>query len=366
MQLSRREARHCLPAPAFHQGHAREGYLSVPFHRKSDPSPQLWEEPVPFQASPGPLPVPAQHAGCWPHLRFQFFHLGLLACPPHGLHPVLIQVAHEELAGDASQEVLQCQGLQVSLGRLQASQELLQLHIRRVHLQDDGQQQRGLASQADVRTAVKGLPQLLGGCRAGSKTEYPLRRWSLLLQDSQQVLQETQQDSDLAEELPSNSVGRGQQLCPRLGSVFSPRGWDQKREPWVKSPMSHPRSPGAAQQLCGAGAGRAVDPVCGLPYLDGLGQRAVLRGEGCQGLPKEGPAAAGAPLPWQPRSGRAAPQSKGPGQPPPPAAAAAAAASCCKGKGSKSPSMETARPALPRPALPCPSLSCPGLAAARC
>ncbi|CAM9139377.1 unnamed protein product, partial [Bubo scandiacus] len=45
--------------------------------------------------------------------------------------------------------------------------------------------------------------------------------------------------------------------------------------------------------------------------------------------------------------------------PPPPRAAAAAAAadpSCCKGKESKSPSVDAARPALPEPALPCPAL----------
>ena len=81
----------------------------------SCPKRQLSEEPVPWQAGPRTLPVPAQQAGCCPHLRFQLLHLGLLAGPLHGCHPVLVEVDDEELGGDASQEFLQCQGLQVSL-----------------------------------------------------------------------------------------------------------------------------------------------------------------------------------------------------------------------------------------------------------
>ena len=112
-----------LPSSAFSRAHAREGSLSTPFPPKSKPSPatascqktRLFKATVPFQASPRPLAAPAQQAGCWPHLRFQFFHLCLLACPLHGLHPVLVEVADEELGRDASEEILQWQGLQLSL-----------------------------------------------------------------------------------------------------------------------------------------------------------------------------------------------------------------------------------------------------------
>lgn len=76
---------------------------------------QLSKELVPLQASPGPRRVAAQKAGCRPHLRFQLFHLCLLAWLLHGAHPVLVEVDDEELGRDASEEVLQCQGLQVSL-----------------------------------------------------------------------------------------------------------------------------------------------------------------------------------------------------------------------------------------------------------
>ena len=88
-----------------------------------------------------------------------------------------------------------------------------------------------------------------------------------------------------------------------------------------------------------------------LAYVDGPGQRVVLPTEGCQGLPKERPAAAGAHLPWCLGSSHALLQSEGPGQPPPPIHAAAAP-SCCKGRQSQSPSMETLRPALLEPAWP--------------
>ena len=228
VQLSRKEAQRCLPAPDFPQVPIREGSLCVPFAPACNPSParaswqrtQLWKETIPFEASPRPLPVPAQQAGCWPHLRFQFFHLCLPACLLHGLHPFLVEVGHKELVRDASEEVLPCQGLQVSLGSLQASQELLELQVRRVHLQDDGQQEGGLASQVDIRAAVRGLPQLPAGCRAGSKAEYPLCRRSLLVQDSQQVLQEMHQDSDLAEEMLCKSVGWGQSSAPGWAPSF--------------------------------------------------------------------------------------------------------------------------------------------------
>ncbi|XP_009991767.1 PREDICTED: galectin-related protein [Chaetura pelagica] len=51
------------------------------------------------------------------------------------------EVVHEELGGDAPEEVLQGQGLHLSLCTLQPSQELLQLQVRSAHLQDDSQQQ---------------------------------------------------------------------------------------------------------------------------------------------------------------------------------------------------------------------------------
>ena len=102
----------------------------------------------------------------------------------------------------------------MSLWSLQASQELFQLQVTSAHLQDDGQQEHRLASQVDVCAAVKGLLQLPKRCPAGSSPEYPLRRRSFSVQDSQELLQETQQDSCLAEELPADSGGRGQSSAP--------------------------------------------------------------------------------------------------------------------------------------------------------
>ena len=105
--------------------------------------------------------------------------------------------------------------------RAQALQELSQLQVRSAHLQDDGQQERRLASQVDIRATVQGLPQLpkLGG--AGSSAEYPLRRRSFPLQDSQQLLRERQEDRCLPEELPSNSGGQSAAPaaapCPQTG-----------------------------------------------------------------------------------------------------------------------------------------------------
>ena len=81
-----------------------------------------------------------------------------------------------------------------------------------------------------------------------------------------------------------------------------------------------PAAAGDTQALSRAARGRAGDPVCRLAYLDGPGQRVVLPTEGCQGLPKERPAAAGARLPWRLGSGRGAPQGK---------RARAAPSSCC-------------------------------------
>ena len=59
--------------------------------------------------------------------------------------------------------------------RAQALQELSQLQVRSAHLQDDGQQERRLASQVDIRAAVQGLPQLPKRCGAGSSAEYAFR-----------------------------------------------------------------------------------------------------------------------------------------------------------------------------------------------
>ena len=112
-----------------------------------------------------------RQAACCPHLRFQLGDLLLLGGLLHGCHPVLVEVTHEELAGDVSEEVLQRRGLQLSPSALQARQELLQLQVRSAHLQDDGQQQRRLPCQVDVCAAVQGLPQLPKRCPAGSSAE---------------------------------------------------------------------------------------------------------------------------------------------------------------------------------------------------
>ena len=120
--------------------------------------------------------APAQQAGCCPHSRLQLCDLLLLAGALQRCHPVLVEVCHEELGRDASEEVLQCHGLQVSLQcSLPASQELFQLQVRSAHLQDDSQQQCRLASQVDVCAAIQVLPQLPKRCPAGSSAEYPLR-----------------------------------------------------------------------------------------------------------------------------------------------------------------------------------------------
>lgn len=88
-------------------------------------------------------------------------------------------------------------------------------------------------------------------------------------------------------------------------------------------------------------------PLARLAYLDGLGQRAVLAAESCQGLAEESPPAARARLPGCLCSGRAAsPPCEGPGQPPPPPAGPA----CCQGQESKEPwRRRSAGRALPGP-----------------
>ena len=72
----------------------------------------------------------------------------------------------------------------------------------KIHLQDDSQQVCRLASHVDIPTALEGLPQLPTGSPSGHKPEYALGGWSMLLQDSQQVLQGIQEDSCLAEDRP--------------------------------------------------------------------------------------------------------------------------------------------------------------------
>jgi len=118
--------------------------------------------------------APAQEAGCCPRLSFQLFQLLLLAALVHRCHPVLVEVGHKELGRDASEEVLQCQELQVSLGTLWASQQLFLLQARSARLQDDGQQQRRLAFHVDISATVQSLPQLPKLCDAGSSAKYPL------------------------------------------------------------------------------------------------------------------------------------------------------------------------------------------------
>lgn len=90
----------------------------------------------------------------------------------------------------------------------------------------------------------------------------------------------------------------------------------------------------------GYSAGSSVeDPRChrslllqDAQELDEPGQHAILLTEGCQGLPAEHPAVAGAHLARALGSGHWAPlQSKGPAQPLPPPPAAATDPSCCEG-----------------------------------
>ena len=97
---------------------------------------------------------------------------------------------------------------------------------------------------------------------------------------------------------------------------------------------------------------RAGDPLARLAYLDGLGQRAVLAAESCQGPAEESPPAARARRPGRLCSGRGPLPCKGPGQPPPPPAGPA----CCQGKESKEPWRRSARRALPDPLSAVPPL----------
>jgi len=56
-----------------------------------------------------------------------------------------------------------------------------------------------LAFEVHLYSTVEGIPQLPGGMLTVCMLEYPLCGWSLLMQESQQVLKGTE-DSCLAEE----------------------------------------------------------------------------------------------------------------------------------------------------------------------
>ena len=76
------------------------------------------------------------------------------------------------------------------------------LQISRVHLQDDSQHARRLAFEVDLRSTVEGLVELPQGVLAGCQPEDPLRGWPVLVQESQQVLRGTEEESCLAGERP--------------------------------------------------------------------------------------------------------------------------------------------------------------------
>ena len=76
------------------------------------------------------------------------------------------------------------------------------VQVSGVHLQDDGQQEHRLAFEVDLRSAVEGLPELAGGALTGRQPEDPLRGWPVLVQESQQVLQGTEEESCLAGDRP--------------------------------------------------------------------------------------------------------------------------------------------------------------------
>ena len=50
----------------------------------------------------------------------------------------------------------------------------------------------------DLPSTVEGLPELPGGTLAGRQLEDPFRGWPVLVQESQQVLQGTEEESGVA------------------------------------------------------------------------------------------------------------------------------------------------------------------------
>ena len=246
----------------------------------------------------------------------------------------------------------------MSLWSLQASQELFQLQVTSAHLQDGGQQEHRLASQVDVCAAVKGLLQLPKRCPAGTSPEYPLRRRSFPLQDSQQLLQETQQDSCLAEELPADSGGRGQSSAPdpapspRKGA--GTRAGARPEEPNPPSSELLGTLPLPSRRREGWGPPKQA----GLPGWAGAARRPPRRG-----LPGAGQRAPGCSQ---------SPPALAPGQRPGSAAEqrarAAPSSSCCcslllQRKREQEPVNAEHQASAP---AACPALPCPALPAARC
>ena len=76
------------------------------------------------------------------------------------------------------------------------------LQVNRVHFQEDGQHARRLAFEPDLRSGVEGLPELTQGALASCQPEDPLRGWPMLVQESQQVLRGTEEESCLAGDRP--------------------------------------------------------------------------------------------------------------------------------------------------------------------
>lgn len=310
--------------------------LSLPFCQESlrGATPKRWlaAEMTALSRAPSfadksrPLPFPVEQAGWSPHVLLQSCQLLLPAGLLQGAHPLLVELCLEELGGDLAEEVLQRQGLRVSLGPpppgTQAASPALRptsrrlgfgscsrrcpsaptepgaagLQVSRVHLQDDGQHVRRLAVEADLRSAVEGLPELPGGPLAGRQPEDPLRGWPVLVQQSQQVLQGTEEESCLAGDRPwgRRTFLRGRSRCGRLhSSHWGGAGW---RGGWRWAtwggdgfvPEPHPGSLCWGHHLSG-GAGGVGTPCPGLLTWMGWGSVPSWLRRAARGRPKRAP-----------------------------------------------------------------------------